>query len=361
LECGGKPPHSKGPAADPHVPDGLFAASIRCVILLAMSRVLRFAVLIVWFMVGLPVVIQGGANPPSRMAEWAVAYTLYALLFLADARWPRLWLLGAQAACVVVTVLLLCDGFEGTLMVPIAMQLGSRVRRRTGLIWIATQTILLAAAIAIHWSPRSAFLLTPPYFGFQLLAFFIFQVVEREARTAERLHIAQELHDSLGHHLTALTLNLESALLRDGTEAIADVEKAQGLARRLLADVRAIVADSPTTDIEASLRQLVTNVPKPHVHLELESGLQLSHVILRCAQEIVTNAARHSAAENLWITIERIGGHLQIRAHDDGHGSEASADGFGLRSMRARVEAAGGELQIVNQPGRGFGVIAILP
>jgi signal transduction histidine kinase len=140
-----------------------------------------------------------------------------------------------------------------------------------------------------------------------------------------------------------------------------DVEKAQALARGVLADVRAIVADSPPEDIEASLRQLVTNVPKPHVHLELESGLKLSHVILRCAQEIVTNAARHSAAENLWITIERIGGHLQIRAHDDGRGSEGAPEGFGLRGMRARVEAAGGELQIVNQPGRGFGVIAILP
>ncbi|HEY8180885.1 MAG TPA: histidine kinase [Thermoanaerobaculia bacterium] len=325
-----------------------------------MQRILRIAGLIVWIMVGLPVIIQG-ANTPGRMTAWAIAYALFAILFLADIRWPRVWLLALQAACVIVTVLLLCDGFEGTLMVLIAMQLGARVNRRTGLIWIVAQTLLLAAAIAIHWTPRSAFLLVPPYFGFQLLAFFTFQVVEREARTAERLHIAQELHDSLGHHLTALTLNLESALLREGEEARADVEKAQALARSVLTDVRAIVANSEPADIEASLKALATNVPKPRVHLQLEEGLELSHIMLRCAQEIVTNAARHSAAENLWITIERSGKHLQIRAHDDGRGSDATSEGFGLRGMRARVEAAGGQLQILNQPGHGFGVIAILP
>ncbi|HYS55425.1 MAG TPA: histidine kinase [Thermoanaerobaculia bacterium] len=326
-----------------------------------MPRLLQIAGLMVWVMVALPVIIQGGANSTSLMIGWAIAYLLFAALFIADLRWPRLSLLAMQAACVVVVVAILCDGFEGTLLVLIAMQLGIRVSRKTGLIWIAVQTTLLAAAIAIHWNGRAAFLLTPPYFGFQLLAFFTFQIVEREARMKERLRIAQDLHDSLGHHLTALTLNLESALLREGAEARADVEKAQSLARGLLADVREIVADSEPVDVEASLKELATNVPRPRVHLQVEEGLTLSHVILRCAQEIVTNAARHSAAENLWITIERSQGHLQLRAHDDGRGSDASPDGFGLRGMRARVEAAGGELQIVNQPGRGFGVIAILP
>ncbi len=287
-----------------------------------MPRLLQIAGLMVWVMVALPVIIQGGANSTSLMIGWAIAYLLFAALFIADLRWPRLSLLAMQAACVVVVVAILCDGFEGG---------------------------------------RAAFLLTPPYFGFQLLAFFTFQIVEREARMKERLRIAQDLHDSLGHHLTALTLNLESALLREGAEARADVEKAQSLARGLLADVREIVADSEPVDVEASLKELATNVPRPRVHLQVEEGLTLSHVILRCAQEIVTNAARHSAAENLWITIERSQGHLQLRAHDDGRGSDASPDGFGLRGMRARVEAAGGELQIVNQPGRGFGVIAILP
>ena len=66
-------------------------------------------------LVGLPVIVQG-ANSVSLLIGWAVAYALFALLFLADIRWPRVSLLALQAACVIVTVLLLCDGFEGTLM-----------------------------------------------------------------------------------------------------------------------------------------------------------------------------------------------------------------------------------------------------
>ena len=84
-------------------------------------------------------------------------------------------------------------------------------------------------------------------------------------------------------------------------------------------------------------------------------------MILRCVQKIITNAARHSGAENLWIAIERTSNGVQVHAHDDGRGSGVAPDGFGLRSMRARVEAAGGELRIINEPGRGFAVIAVLP
>ena len=126
-----------------------------------MPRILEIAGLIVWFMVGLPVLIQGGANSTSLTIGWAIAYLLFAALFIADFRWPLLSLLAMQAACVIVVVAILCDGFEGTLLVLIAIQLGARVDRKTGLIWIAVQTALLAAAIAFHWTGRSSFLLTP--------------------------------------------------------------------------------------------------------------------------------------------------------------------------------------------------------
>jgi len=327
------------------------------------SRLLAIAGLILWLMVAVPVLVQGGIAP-ALLASWAVAYVLFAVLFLIDIRSPRLWLLGLQAACVIVVVALLCDGFEGTLLVLIAMQLGSRVSRRAGLTWIAVQTLLLAAAISIHWNGRAAILLAPPYLGFQILAFFTFQLLDREARVSERLRIAHELHDSLGHHLTALALNLESAVIRTDGEAKADVQKAQSLTRSLLADVRAIVAaQEPEVDLAEALCDLASHVPQPHVHLQFDSleGVRSPHVILRCAQEIITNAAKHSGAKNLWIAIERVGDGVQIRARDDGGGTAGTADGFGIRGMRARVEEAGGELTIMNEPGRGFAVIAVLP
>jgi signal transduction histidine kinase len=83
--------------------------------------------------------------------------------------------------------------------------------------------------------------------------------------------------------------------------------------------------------------------------------------ILRCVQEVVTNAARHSGAENLWITVKRSGDTFEVRARDDGRGRGAAGDGFGLRGMRERIESAGGALTIESGTGRGFALTAFLP
>jgi signal transduction histidine kinase len=83
--------------------------------------------------------------------------------------------------------------------------------------------------------------------------------------------------------------------------------------------------------------------------------------IIRCVQEVVTNAARHSGAENLWIVVRRSGEAFEVRAHDDGRGRRAAADGFGLRGMRERIEGAGGALTIDNASGRGFSLTALVP
>ena len=340
------------------------------------QRLTGFAGFVAWLMVGVPVFL-GGATDQNRLLQWVIAYALFGAMLVADLRWPRLWLLALQSLSVIVIVLVLCDGFEGTLMVLIAIQLGARVDRRTGIYWIIAQTLLLGVAIAIHWNPRPAYLLTPPYFGFQILGFLMMQtntelralqqVVADSSRIAERLRIAQELHDALGHRLTVLTLNLEAALQRSTAEARDDVEKAQALARELLGDIRAIVAEKHDgVDLTHVLRTLVANVPRPRVHLQADDDLHIrdaerANVILRCVQEIVTNAARHSGAENLWIVISRSGDGFQIAAHDDGRGSSETRDGFGLRGMRSRIESAGGELRIENRPGRGFGIVAVLP
>lgn len=349
------------------------------------QRILGAAGLTAWLMVGLPVVIQG-ANAPGVMLRWALAYLLFGALFIADLKHPRLGFLAMEALCVVVMVLLLCDGFEGALLVMVAMRLPSLLDRRRGLAWIAGQTLLLAAAVAFHWNGRSAFLLAPPYFGFQILAFFAFELLDRELRTSaqlramqdlvadggrltERLRIAGELHDSLGHHLTALTLNLEAALVRTDGAAHGSIESAQSLARTLLADVRAIVAEKNADDcldLTRALRTLVADLPRPRVQLEVDDALRINDperglVILRCVQEVVTNAARHSGAENLWITVRRNGDAFEVRARDDGRGRTTIHDGFGLRAMRERIERAGGELTIESGAGRGFALTALLP
>jgi signal transduction histidine kinase len=349
------------------------------------TRILSIGGLTAWLMVGLPVIVQG-ATVPGTMPRWVVAFVLFGALFIADLRRPRRLFLAMEVLCIIVMVLLLCDGFEGTLLVLIAMRLPSLMDRKQGLAWIAVQTLLVDVAVAFHWNSHIAWLLALPYLGFQILAFFTFEILDREMRTsaqlramqdlvadggrlAERLRIARELHDALGHHLTALTLNLEAALVRTDGAAHGDVEKAQSLARTLLADVRSIVAEKNADDcldLGRALRTLVADLPRPRVQLDVDQSLRVEDpeqglVILRCVQEVVTNAARHSGAENLWITVHRSDQGFEVRARDDGRGRGASRDGFGLRGMRERIESAGGALTIESSSARGFALTAFLP
>jgi len=150
-------------------------------------------------------------------------------------------------------------------------------------------------------------------------------------------------------------------------EARESVETAQSLARGLLTDVRQIIQATPTdTELKSGLEALIDSIPRPQIHLQVASQIGVSdaarrHVLLRAVQEIITNAARHSDADNLWIVIDRAGGELRIRAHDDGRGANGESAGSGLRGMRERVESTGGTLTIGAEPGRGFEVIATIP
>jgi len=349
--------------APAHVPVGLYRAFAVCVTIIPMerARLVRIGGTLTWFAVAVPLIIQSSPSI-ARLGLWALSWLAFGIAL------RRGWLV-VQVAAVVGMVLTMCDGFEGTLLVIVAMQLGGVMPRRRAFLWIGVQTLLLAIAIGIHWTPRSAFLLTPPYLGFQLLAFLTIESIDRSSRMAERLRISRDLHDTIGHHLTALSLNLEAALQRTSGDAHEKIEVAQSIARSLLNDVRSIVASIESekgTDLGLAIRTLIVDIPRPHVHLEIADDVRVDHperarTIIRCAQEIITNAARHSGAENLWLVIDCDEGRIRIRAHDDGHGSDEVAAGFGLRTMRSRVEGIGGELRIDSGAGRGFDVTALVP
>lgn len=354
------------------------------------SRLLRWGGLAAWFGVGLPIWFHSPVKP-GFFEGWLAAWLLFAATFWMTAggrlsRRAEMGMLAFQTACVIALVLLLCDGYEGTLLVLIAMQLASRVSRRTGLAWIAVQTALLALAIGIHWSPRPAILLTPPYLGFQILAFFAFEALEaltrtnaelrsarellgQSSRAAERLRIARELHDAVGHRLVALSLNLEVASHRAEGEAREPLQVAQSLSRLVLTDIGEIVdtlGRAERLDLRRALEALTDEIPRPRVHLRLPDDFlvedaEVAHLLLRCCQEIVTNAAKHAQAENLWLDVVQEDGAIEVRARDDGRGAEAVAAGRGLAGMRARLESAGGSLEVATRPGMGFSVAALVP
>ena len=196
-------------------------------------------------------------------------------------------------------------------------------------------------------------------------------LLAESSRMSERMRIARELHDLVGHHLTALSLNLEVAgHLVVNQAAFEHVTRARTTAKQLLADVREVVSelrDDEGIHLTDALRDLTEGVPGLAVHLELPPRFAVSdsrraQVLLRCTQEIITNAVRHARARNLWVHIEEgAGDQLVLRAHDDGRGAVAFEPGNGLNGMRERLAEVGGKLAVNTGRDRGFALEASLP
>lgn len=195
-------------------------------------------------------------------------------------------------------------------------------------------------------------------------------LLAESTRIAERVRIARELHDLVGHHLTALTLNLEVASHLVEGNAKDKVRQAQSVAKLLLSDVREVVGqmrDEAEVDLGNALRSLIEGVPSPRVVMDLPDDFRIedarrAHVLLRCTQEILTNTIRHARAETLWLRFAReADGSLTLRSRDDGIGVDAVAAGNGLSGMRERLKEFGGSLEIDTAPGRGFALAATLP
>ena len=190
------------------------------------------------------------------------------------------------------------------------------------------------------------------------------------SRAAERLRISRDLHDTLGHHLTALSLQLDVATRLTDGKAADHVRQAHAITRLLLADVRNVVGslrEPGHIDVAQAIRALTLEQTGIAIHIDLPPVLNVddqgrADTLIRCVQEIVTNAMRHSGARNLWIRLEVRTDGVAIDAHDDGRGGAAAIDaGHGLLGMRERFEQNAGHVDFQWGPGRGLHVRGFLP
>lgn len=196
------------------------------------------------------------------------------------------------------------------------------------------------------------------------------RLLAEHERVGERLRISRDLHDLLGHRLTALILNLDVAGRTEGDASREALARADGLARSLLDAVREAVrtvrADD-ALDVASALRSMVEDVPDPDVRLRLPEHLELAdpraaHALLSCLQEVVTNAVRHADARHLWIDVRQDHDGVTLDARDDGRGANGRPEaGTGLRGMRERFEALGGRIEVTRAARPGFAVRAFLP
>ena len=170
----------------------------------------------------------------------------------------------------------------------------------------------------------------------------------------------------MGHHLAGLSLNLEVLGQRQGISP--PLQTARSLTRRLLDDLESLLdtlGRDTDLDLASALAALARDIPRPRVHVNAEAlaipDPQRAHALWRCCQEIVTNAVKHSGADNLWITIRVHDGQIELTARDDGAGSSRVGHGQGLEGMRERLREMGGALQLETGRGAGFLVHVTLP
>lgn len=174
-------------------------------------------------------------------------------------------------------------------------------------------------------------------------------LLAESTRADERLRIARDLHDAVGHQLTVLALELEIASHKATPPASEHVARARSVAGDLLADVRQTVGElrRRAPDLREVLERIVAELPSPRIHVRVADDVELDEIrtitLVRCVQEVVTNTIRHAQAVNLWIDVERdAGGAVVLTARDDGRGAERLVIGNGLRGIEERVADLGG-------------------
>ncbi len=288
-------------------------------------------------------------------------------------------LLGAQSLAALAMVWFGRGVVTAAIFVVVASQLPGVVSGGVAAAWIALQSAAIAVRFeTLHTGPPLAN--SAAFAGFQAFALAAASLAasERRAsadaaehtRTLERLRVARDLHDTLGHHLTALGMQLEvAARLADG-RAKEHVERAHAIGRSLLTDVRDAVSDlREKRPLGAALRTLVAAPGKAAVRLDLAAELDglggdQAEAIVRCVQEVLTNAARHGDARNLWIAITADRSAICLRARDDGQSApaiDAIAWGHGLAGMRERFGALGGQVAARRTSDGGFEIEASIP
>jgi signal transduction histidine kinase len=206
----------------------------------------------------------------------------------------------------------------------------------------------------------------------------------RAAATQEQLHMAQELHDGVGHGLAVIAMQAgvglhvlddDPAAARTALEAIRDsARESLDALRSELAQVSGAQVSSPSAPRRprqgvADLDALVDRVRTAGLSVEVtgsagDLAAPVDAVVYGVVQEGLTNVLRHASATTVRVRLDRSPDRLAVSVEDDGRGpgdSPAVAEGMGLRGMRERVQALGGQFSAGPGGARGFVVRAELP
>jgi signal transduction histidine kinase len=196
------------------------------------------------------------------------------------------------------------------------------------------------------------------------------------AQEAERHHLARELHDDVGQQLALVGVEIDQLRSESGPAFMERLKQLYDQICQISKTIHDLSHGLHPTQLEylglsASLRSLCRDIGK-------QKGLTISfdeqplpeHVpphieicLYRVAQEALSNLAKHSRAQNAALELRRVGGQLLLRISDDGVGfdSQQESAGLGLVTMRERLNAVGGTMDVASSPTTGTAIEAWVP
>lgn len=199
------------------------------------------------------------------------------------------------------------------------------------------------------------------------------------ARLTERERLAREIHDTLAQGMSSIILLLRAAqrdLDSDRDTARGRLAEAEEAAAENLAEARNFVRELAPPVLERSsltdaLRRITESAAArsaSRMRFEtsgepLELPTEYEVALVRIAQGALGNAAQHSGAGNVGVTLTYLDDMVVLDVYDDGRGFDPAApvDGYGLRAMRERARALGGTLEVESAKDEGTAVVATLP
>ena len=202
--------------------------------------------------------------------------------------------------------------------------------------------------------------------------------IEDQATLQERSRIAREIHDSIGHSLTAQSIQLENALLfvdSNIDKAKSFLVQGKNMGANALKEVRFSVSTLRSDplkgkSLEIAIKDLFQKLQlqfkiQPKFDLQVNQILspEVNLAIYRIIQEALTNISKHSDADSVIIEIKTVDNSLYLNIQDNGVGfnPKQNTTGFGLQSMRDRASALGGKFYLNSKPGEGCSIMIFLP
>jgi two-component system sensor histidine kinase DesK len=344
------------------------------------------------------------AGPVSDLADESLSTTtrvvsalglaLFVVIYLSVLP-PAPWLsrrgvravVGALALLPVIAAALLAAGAPDSftaLFVYVAAATGMLLPPRIAAAVIAAAAIgvwILSAQRGDSDSAIAATVLTVVSIGALMAAFGRVVRVNRELRATreelatlavaeERLRIARDLHDLLGHSLSVIALKSELAsrlLERDPARAAAELEEIQAVTREALTEVRGAVQGYRRLGLADSLTRARSALTAAGIDCELAEApaalpTDVDTVLAWAVREGTTNVIRHSHARHCAIRIRADRASAALEIDDDGHANGAvGRGGSGLDGLRERAQRVRGTLEAGARPEGGFRLRVTVP